>query len=64
MDNQPKRQENVLDLVFTDNSSLIKNSQCIPGISEHAMVVTDSDVKPVYNKQKPTLQKHAYVIKN
>ena len=47
------RQENVLDLVFTDNPSLIKNSQSIPGISDHAMVVTDSDVKPIYNKQKP-----------
>ena len=50
---QPTRQENVLDLVFTDNPSLIKNSQSIPGISDHAMVVTDSDVKPIYNKQKP-----------
>ena len=43
----------MLDLVFTDNPSLIKNSQSIPGISDHAMVVTDSDVKPIYNKQKP-----------
>ena len=50
---QPTRQENVLDLVFTDNPTLIKNSQSIPGISDHAMVVTDSDVKPIYNKQKP-----------
>ena len=50
---QPTRQENVLDLVFADNPSLIKNSQSIPGISDHAMVVTDSDVKPIYNKQKP-----------
>ena len=49
---QPTRQENVLDLVFTDNPSLIKNSQSIPGISDHAIVVTDSDVKPIYNKQK------------
>ena len=50
---QPTRQENILDLVFTDNPSLVKHSQSIPGISDHAMVVTDSDVKPVYNKQKP-----------
>ena len=50
---QPTRQENILDLVFTDNSSLVKHSQSIPGISDHAMVVTDSDVKPIYNKQKP-----------
>ena len=52
MHDQPTRQDNVLDLVFTDNPSLIKNSQSIPGISDHAMVVTDSDVKPVYDKQK------------
>ena len=50
---EPTRQENILDLVFTDNPSLVKHSQSIPGISDHAMVVTDSDVKPVYNKQKP-----------
>ena len=50
---QPTRQENILDLVFTDNPSLVKHSQSIPGISDHAMVVTDSDVKPIYNKQKP-----------
>ena len=50
---QPTRQENILDLVFTDNPSLVKHSQSIPGISDHAMVVTDSDVKSVYNKQKP-----------
>ena len=53
MHSEPTRQENVLDLVFTDNPSLIKNSQSIPGISDHAMVVTDSDVKPKYNKQNP-----------
>ena len=45
-------QENILDLV-TDNPSFVKHSQSIPGISDHAMVVTDSDVKPIYNKQKP-----------
>ena len=50
--NQPTRQDNILDLVFTNNSSLIKSSNSIPGISDHAMVVTDSDVKPLYNRQK------------
>ena len=51
--NQLTHQENVLHLVFTNNPSLIKNSQSIPGISDHAMVVTDSNVKPIYNKQEP-----------
>ncbi|XP_053380040.1 uncharacterized protein LOC128548699 [Mercenaria mercenaria] len=51
--NQPTRQESILDLVFTNNSSLTKTSTSIPGISDHAMVVTDSDISPVYNVQKP-----------
>ena len=50
---QPTHQENILDLVFTDNPSLIKSSNSIPGISDHAMVVTDSNIKPTYNKQNP-----------
>ena len=53
MHNQPTRNENVSDLVFMDNASLVKNSQSIPGISDHVMIVTDSDIKSVYNKQKP-----------
>ena len=50
---QPTREGNTLDLVFTNNPSLVKSSISIPGISDHAMVVTDSDVKPIYNIQKP-----------
>ena len=49
---QPTRQENIIDLVFTDNPSLVKHSQSILGISDHAVDVTDSNVKPIYNKQK------------
>ena len=51
--NQPTWNENVSDLVFMDNASLVKNLQSIPGIGNHAMVVTDWDIKPVYDKQKP-----------
>ena len=50
---QPTREGNILDLVFTNNTSLIKSSNSIPGFSDHAMVVTDSNVKPFYNKEKP-----------
>ena len=50
--NQPTRQESILDLVFTNNPSVIKTSTSIPGISDHAMVVTDSDIKPIYNVQQ------------
>ena len=51
--NQPTRQDNILDLVFTNNPSLVKPSTSVPGISDHAMVATDCDIKPVYNKQNP-----------
>ena len=50
---QPTSQGNILDLVFTNNPALIKSSNNTPGISDHAMVVTDSDSKPFCNKQKP-----------
>ncbi|WAR05575.1 hypothetical protein MAR_020944 [Mya arenaria] len=50
---QPTREDNILDLVFTNNPSLTKSSISIPGISDHAMVVTDSDIKPFYNIEKP-----------
>ena len=43
---QPTRQDNMLDLVFTNNPSLVKNSNSTPGISDHAMVVTDFEVLP------------------
>ena len=51
--NQPTWQDNILDLVFTNSPSLVKSSYSIPGISDHAMVVTDCDIKLIYNKQNP-----------
>ena len=39
--------------VGQDKPLLIKNSNSIPDISDHSMVVTDSYPKPFYNKQKP-----------
>jgi hypothetical protein len=49
---QPTRDNNILDLVFTSNPSLVKTSTSIPGISDHAMVVTDIDILPHYIRQK------------
>ena len=49
MHNQPSRQDNILDLVFTNYPSLVKSSYSIPGINDHAIVVTDCDIKPIYN---------------
>ncbi|WAQ93547.1 RTJK-like protein, partial [Mya arenaria] len=48
-----RREDNILDLVFTNNPSLTKSSISIPGISDHAMVVTASDIKPIFNIEKP-----------
>ena len=40
---KPTREDNLLDLVFTTNSSLIKSTTNVTGISDHDMVITDSD---------------------
>ena len=48
---QPTRDLNMLDLVFTKNPSTVKTSTSIPGISDHAMIVTDIDIIPQYVKQ-------------
>ena len=50
---QQTRDTNLLDLVFTNNPSIVKTSSSVPGISDHAMVVTDIDIIPQHVKQKP-----------
>ena len=50
---KPTREDNLLDLVFTTNPTLVKSSSNAPGISDHDIVVVDSDTKPFYSKQKP-----------
>ena len=50
---EPTRGDNILDLTLTTNPSLIKSSVNAPGISDHDMVITDCDIKPAYNRQKP-----------
>ena len=40
---KPTREDNLLDLVFTTNPTLIKSSSTTPGISDHDIVVVDSD---------------------
>ena len=50
---QPTRDNNLLDLVFTNNPSIVKTSSSVQGISDHAMVVTDIDVIPQHIKKKP-----------
>ena len=48
---EPTRQNNLLDLVFTSNPTLVKSSTNIPGISDHDIVITDFDIKPRYQRQ-------------
>ena len=50
---EPARASNVLDLFFTNNPSLVKNSRSIPGIGDHDMVLINFDIKPHINKTKP-----------
>ena len=50
--NETTRGNSILDLVFTSNPSLCKNSQTVPGISDHHALVTDFDIVPQRIKQK------------
>ncbi|KAK3097942.1 hypothetical protein FSP39_014709 [Pinctada imbricata] len=59
---QPTRGDNLLDLVFTANPSFIKSSVSVPGISDHAIVITDLETKPHY--QKNSKQKNIYLLKS
>jgi len=60
MQTNPTRQDNVLDLYFTNIPSLVKSCETIPGISDHDMLVIDSDLKPTYNKPK---RRKVYIYK-
>ena len=51
---EPTRGKNILDLVFTNNPDLIKNSEVIAGMSDHDIVITDLNLKiqPIKKKQR------------
>ena len=44
---EPARGEKKLDLFFTTNPSLVKNSTFVSDISDHDMVVTDCELRPI-----------------
>ena len=52
---QPTHYENILDLFFVSNPSLIYNSQVIPGISKdgHHAVYVEQDISLTRRKKKP-----------
>ena len=49
MQDKPTRGNNILDLYFTDNPSLIKYSDMVPVIADD-MVRVDQQINPTYNK--------------
>ena len=53
MQRQPTRLNNTLDLWLTNKPSLVKQCNSIPGISDHDIVLTESDFKAKINKKAP-----------
>ncbi|VDI22092.1 Hypothetical predicted protein [Mytilus galloprovincialis] len=45
--------ENILDLFFTNNSSLVNKVNVLPGISDHETVYTESSLRPIKTKLPP-----------
>ena len=50
---EPTRGENTLDLFCTNKPGLTKSISTIPGISDHEIIVADSNFNPVHNKKRP-----------
>ena len=55
--NQPTRitetKENILDLFFCNNSSLVNTVEVIPGISDHEAVYIEASLRPHKTTQQP-----------
>jgi exonuclease III len=49
---KPSRENNILDLFLTNQPSLVKSCNTIPGISDPNMIIIDTDLKPRYHKPK------------
>ena len=49
---EPTRLNNILDLTFVSNPSLIRTQSTIPGISDHCATITDSYIKPSFIIQR------------
>ena len=50
---QSTREDKNLDLLLTTRPPLIKSQILIPGISDHDIIVVDSDIKPTYSAKLP-----------
>ena len=53
MTTDPTRQNNVLDLFLTTNPTLVQQVNCLPGLSDHDMVMANCCIKPSVLKPKP-----------
>ena len=53
MTTNPTRQNNVLDLFLTTNPTLVRQVNCLPGLSDDDMVIANCYIKPSVLKQKP-----------
>ena len=49
---EPTRHGNVLDLILTSNSTCVSKVECLPGLSDNAIVLTEVAIKPTQAKQK------------
>ena len=47
------REKRLLDLLFTNKPNLVKSTHTIPGLSDHEIIMADSDIKAQANKQQP-----------
>ena len=50
---EPTRKDHILDLMLTNNPSIIKNVQILPGFSDHEFVLSDSNLAPSYARKLP-----------
>ena len=50
---EPTRYNNTLELFLTTNPTLTKSVACLPGLSDHDMVIAECALKPIPLKQKP-----------
>jgi hypothetical protein len=49
----PTRENNLLDLVFVSNRTLVKSSVNVPGISDHEIIITDFETKVHHQNTTP-----------
>ena len=50
---EPTREDHILDLMLTNNPSIIKSVHILPGFSDHEFVLSDSNLAPSYTRKLP-----------